>query len=92
MSPASVWEIAIKINIGKLKLNVSLEKMIQNFQINYDFEILNIELSHIYQTQQLPLHHRDPFDRLIIAQSIVENIEIVSSDEVFDAYGINRIW
>ena len=92
MSSASIWEMAIKIRIGKLKLSVSLEKTTANFIDNYDFELLSIGLPHIYKTQQLPLHHRDPFDRLIIAQSIVENIDIVSSDQAFDAYGIKRLW
>ncbi|MEJ7674413.1 MAG: hypothetical protein WKF59_17385 [Chitinophagaceae bacterium] len=54
--------------------------------------MLDISLPHIYQTQQLPLHHRDPFDRLLIAQSIIENIAVISSDGIFDAYGIRRIW
>ena len=92
MSAASVWEMAIKISIEKLKLKGSLEIMIANFRNDYDFEMLDIHLQHIYQTQLLPLHHKDPFDRLIIAQAIVEDIQIVSSDEIFDAYGIKRIW
>ena len=92
MSLVSIWEMAIKIKIDKLKLTVSLQKAVQNFQTNYDFQLLNVALSHVYQTEQLPLHHRDPFDRLLIAQSIVEDVDIVSSDEIFDMYNIKRMW
>lgn len=91
-SKASVWEMAIKIKTGKLTLKQPLSIFITNFEYDYNFKILDISLPHIYQTQALALHHRDPFDRLLIAQSIVENISIVSSDEIFDAYNINRIW
>ncbi|MBA4138939.1 MAG: type II toxin-antitoxin system VapC family toxin [Segetibacter sp.] len=91
-SKASVWEMAIKIKTGKLSLKQPLDLFIDNFQIDYKFKLLDISLQHIYQTQQLPLHHRDPFDRLLIAQSIIENIAVISSDGIFDAYGIRRIW
>jgi PIN domain nuclease of toxin-antitoxin system len=91
-SKASVWEMAIKIKTEKLVLKQFLSAFIKNFQNDYHFEILDILLSHIYQTQELALHHRDPFDRLIIAQAIAENIPIVSSDSVFDAYPVKRIW
>ncbi len=91
-SKASVWEMAIKIKTGKLSLKQPLDLFIDNFHIDYKFKLLDISLQHIYQTQQLPLHHRDPFDRLLIAQSIIENIAVISSDVIFDAYGIRRIW
>ena len=91
-SVANIWKMAIKIKIGKLQMKFPLPDMVSIFILGYKFKLLDIERSHIYQTLQMPLHHRDPFDRLIIAQSIVENIDVVSSDEAFDAYGINRIW
>ncbi len=91
-SKASVWEMAIKIKTGKLTLKQPLSLFIDNFKTDYNFRLLDISLPHIYQTQQLPLHHRDPFDRLLIAQSIIENIAVISSDGIFDAYGIQRIW
>lgn len=91
-SLVSLWEMAIKIKFGKLTLNQPLESVAGNFLRDYNFEILNIKQEHIYHTQQLPMHHKDPFDRLIVSQSIVENIELVSSDEIFDVYGIKRIW
>jgi len=92
ISQVSVWELAIKIKTGKLSLKQSLQTFVVNFLIGYNYKLLNIQLSHIYQTERLPLHHKDPFDRLIIAQSMFENMEIVSSDEIFDAYGVKRIW
>jgi len=92
LSQVSVWELAIKIKTRKLILKQPLQTFITNFLTGYRFEILNIQLDHIYQTEQLELHHKDPFDRLIISQALVENIEIISSDEIFDAYGVKRIW
>lgn len=92
LSQVSVWELAIKIKIGKLSLKQPLQTFIVNFLIGYRFKLLDIDLSHIYQTERLTLHHKDPFDRLIIAQSLIENMEIVSSDEIFDAYEVKRIW
>lgn len=88
----TIWEISIKLKIGKLKLGQPLEIYIQNFVAENNAEILNISLAHIYQTQQLPLHHCDPFDLLLIAQAAIEQIPIVSSDEWFDQYEIERIW
>src|SRR3954465_2586234 len=77
LSQVSVWEIAIKIKIRKLILKQPLQTFVTNFLIGYSSEILNIQLPHIYKTEQLELHHKDPFDRLIIAQALVENIEII---------------
>jgi len=92
LSQASVWELAIKIKTGKFSLKQPLQTFVVNFLIGYNYKLLNIQLSHIYQTERLALLHKDPFDRLIIAQSLVENLEIVSSDEIFDGYGVKRIW
>jgi PIN domain nuclease of toxin-antitoxin system len=87
-----VWEMAIKIKVEKLLLNQQLEVFIENFQQDYGFFLLDISLKHIYNTQILPYHHRDPFDRLLIAQSISEDIQIISADEMFDEYISNRLW
>ena len=92
LSHASVWEMAVKIKIGKLKLKMSLEEFITKAAEKHKLEFLPILLTHIYFTQTLPFHHRDPFDRLLIAQSLTENISIVSFDEVFDSYNAKRIW
>ncbi len=92
LSHVSIWEIAIKIKTGKLQLDDNLDKFISIALQKQNLELLPISLPHIYQTQQLELHHRDPFDRLLAAQSIVENMPIISSDEIFDQYQVQRIW
>nr|WP_313926715.1 MULTISPECIES: type II toxin-antitoxin system VapC family toxin [Anabaena] len=63
----------------------------QQISIN-NLTILDIKISHIITVSQLPLHHRDPFDRMLIAQAMVENIPVLSADTVFDAYPITRLW
>ena len=91
ISIASLWEMTIKISIGKLKLNFSLEEMFEQIVYN-GFTLLPILPKHLIQLSILPMHHNDPFDRLIIAQSKSENISVVSSDEKFNEYNIIRIW
>ncbi|RKD14314.1 hypothetical protein BCY91_07450 [Pelobium manganitolerans] len=91
-SDVSIWEMAIKIKTGKLSFDQNLETFIQKFQKDYQFIHLPIALEHIYKTQELEFHHKDPFDRLIIAQTIIEGFAIVSSDTIFDQYLSSRIW
>lgn len=92
ISIASVWEMAIKQSKGKLTLLVPLENYITQ-KINLeDFALLYIQLTHLGIISNLPFHHNDPFDRLLIAQAIAENIPIMSRDGVFDAYPVKRIW
>ena len=91
-SIASIWEIQIKLQLGKLTLNSSLASLIENQQRVNNLQLLPIELVHIYALAGLPNHHRDPFDRILIAQAIVEKIPIVSIDSVFDAYPSERLW
>ncbi|BAZ05142.1 type II toxin-antitoxin system VapC family toxin [Calothrix sp. NIES-3974] len=92
LSIASVWEIQIKLQLGKLNLNSSLPKLIDNQQRVNNLQILPIDLTHIYALNNLPSHHKDPFDRILIAQGMVEKMPIVSIDEVFDNYLIKRLW
>ncbi|MEL7246154.1 MAG: type II toxin-antitoxin system VapC family toxin [Cyanobacteria bacterium J06573_2] len=92
VSIASVWEMQIKLQLGKLNLNSTLPELIDNQQQVNNLQILPIDLAHIYALNNLPSHHKDPFDRLLIAQSIVEQIPIASIDEVFDSYPIQRLW
>ncbi|MEL6460606.1 MAG: type II toxin-antitoxin system VapC family toxin [Cyanobacteria bacterium J06621_15] len=92
VSIASVWEMQIKVQLGKLNLNSTLPELIDNQQQVNNLQILPIDLAHIYALNNLPSHHKDPFDRLLIAQSIVEQIPIASIDEVFDSYPIQRLW
>ena len=92
LSLASIWEMQIKISLGKLDLPRSLPDIIATQMEENQIKILPIELSHVYALDQLPLHHRDPFDRLIIAQSLTEKMPIASIDKAFDAYLVERIW
>ncbi len=92
LSIVSLWEIAIKISIGKLTIPHTYEEFIpQQVKIN-DIEILPISVAHLATVTMLPLHHRDPFDRLLIAQTITEKVSIISADKVFDSYSTTRIW
>ena len=89
---ASLWEIAIKVNLKKLTLPDAYETFIpQQISLN-SIEVLNVSIEHLAVVAKLPLHHRDPFDRLLIAQAIAENIAIISADNKFDMYGVNRLW
>jgi PIN domain nuclease of toxin-antitoxin system len=92
LSIISVWEIQIKLQIGKLTLKVPLSELIKDQQETNDLQLLPIELIHIYALTNLPNHHRDPFDRLLIAQATVEQFPIVSIDSIFDNYPIQRLW
>ena len=92
LSVASLWEIAIKMSIGKLKLLRSFEQIVP-VQLEENFiNILPIELNHLSQIIELPFHHRDPFDRLIIAQGMTEGIPVISSDASFQMYPVEVIW
>ena len=92
LSMASVWEMQIKVQLGKLKLKIPLADMLTVQQQENDLNVLNIALTRIYQLQALPFHHNDPFDRLIIAQSVLEDMTLISFDEKFKAYGISVLW
>jgi len=92
LSVASLWEIAIKVSIGKLRLPDAYDKFIPDQVAANDIEVLPISLGHLSVVATLPFHHREPFDRLIIAQGMVEKMEIISVDGVFDAYPIKRLW
>jgi PIN domain nuclease of toxin-antitoxin system len=92
LSMASLWEMSIKISLGKLELEQPFETLIPEQVAQNGVEVLHIQFSHVAVVASLPFHHRDPFDRLIAAQANVEQISIVSSDEIFDAYGVRRLW
>jgi PIN domain nuclease of toxin-antitoxin system len=91
ISIASLWEMTIKITLDKLHLGCDIETMIDKIHRN-GFEILPILPEHIIKLSTLEYLHRDPFDRIIISQGLSENITIVSSDKVFDEYGVKRKW
>ncbi|MDZ8068134.1 MAG: type II toxin-antitoxin system VapC family toxin [Nostoc sp. DedQUE08] len=92
ISIASVWEISIKQNIGKLSFGLPIKTFIEQQIALNDFNLLSINLDNIDVITTLPLQHRDPFDRILIAQAMVENIPIISADTAFDAYSITRLW
>ena len=92
VSPASYWEIAIKISLGKYALNEPYEAFMQRNIFGNGFSILPIEPKHTATLTALPFHHRDPFDRLLVAQALVEQVPILSIDAALDAYGITRLW
>lgn len=91
-SIASVWEIAIKSSLKKLEIPGTLSEFVREHVRGNKIDIMSIELTHLYQLENLTYFHRDPFDRLIISQAIVENIPVLSNDEAFDDYPIQRIW
>lgn len=92
ISPASYWEIAIKISLRKYHLPESLEVFFEREIATNAFRLLAIEPRHVAPLTSLPFYHRDPFDRLLIAQAMVEAIPIVSNDPAFDAYPVTRLW
>ena len=91
-SVASVWEMAIKLGLGKLAMSRPLNPEFSDMLKEHGFHQLDISFRHASEVAGLPLHHRDPFDRLLIAQAIVENVPIVSRDRAFDPYAVTRIW
>ena len=92
LSAASVWEIGIKVALGKLKLSKPFRLWVQTAKRDLVLTELPIELDHVERQMTLPHHHRDPFDRMLVAQSLVLGIPVISNDVIFDAYGVTRIW
>ncbi|HOC58886.1 MAG TPA: type II toxin-antitoxin system VapC family toxin [Smithellaceae bacterium] len=92
LSIASCWEMAIKASLGKLRLTKPVEKFVTEQLTVNSFGLLNIQLHHAAKVEILPFHHRDPFDRLLIAQAITEKLTMISSDSVFADYGVPVIW
>jgi PIN domain nuclease of toxin-antitoxin system len=84
--------LKIKTSVGKFRPEVPLEDFITDNLRFYSIGLINVSLRHLGIIATLPLHHRDPFDRLLIAQSMAENIPIVSADSSFDTYPITRLW
>ena len=84
--------MAIKHSIGKLNFDLAFDEFIEQQIIRNGIELLPITINHITVVATLPLHHRDPFDRILIAQALAENIPILSADKIFDAYPIRRVW
>jgi PIN domain nuclease of toxin-antitoxin system len=92
VSVASLWEITIKSSLGKLQLSAPLKQFLEDAVEGNGFLLLPIEPSHLNEVHALPFHHRDPFDRLLLAQSKAEGMSFISADTAMDAYGIVRLW
>ena len=92
LSPISLLEIALKHRLGKLPLPAPFGTMFPASLSAEDIHLLPLEVSHIEPLTTLPLHHRDPFDRVLAATAMVEELTLVSVDPAFDLYGLNRLW
>ena len=92
LSIASLWEMAIKVSLKKLTLKQPFDRLIPQQLAKNGFGLLQISVKHTAGLVSLPFHHRDPFDRLLIAQSNAEQIPLVSGDVAFDGYGVTRLW
>jgi len=92
LSVASCWEMAMKLGLRKMRLEEPIERFIPEQMAINRFRLLEIEFRHVARVATLPLHHRDPFDRLLVAQTIEEKLPIVTADRMFARYGVRRIW
>jgi len=90
ISKASIWKIAIKVSIGKLEIKTDLFGL-ENYLLQNGFEVLEIEFNHLDKLVQLPFHHNDPFDRIIIAQAISMQLPILTNDDTFLMYEVRVI-
>ena len=92
ISIASIWEMGIKISLKKLELSIELEKFVNEHILNNGLGILGLKKEHLFPLAHLPFHHRDPFDRLLISQSLVDNLTILTADKIFKKYDITSIY
>lgn len=92
LSTASLWEMAIKVSLGRLDIPSPFKEFIDTQLTTNNITLLEIKTGHAGVLAALPFHHRDPFDRLIIAQSLNEDLTIIGRDAVFDLYGVKRHW
>ena len=92
VSIASLWEMGIKMSLDRLSLDEPFEDMIpEQMELN-GFALLPLRVAHIAQVISLPFHHRDPFDRILIAQCVAEELSVLSKDRAFDSYSVRRLW
>jgi PIN domain nuclease of toxin-antitoxin system len=92
VSIASCWEIGIKAGLGKVRLGSPSGEFLSREIARNNFDLLPISLEHVTRVESLPLHHRDAFDRLLVAQALVERMPLASKDSLFEQYGIARLW
>jgi PIN domain nuclease of toxin-antitoxin system len=91
LSVVSAWEIQIKIQLGKLRLRQSLAELVKSQRETNELQILPLELGHVLTLDTLPFHHKDPFDRLLIAQCVSERLTLVTADDSFSAYSVKLL-
>ncbi|MBN3963051.1 type II toxin-antitoxin system VapC family toxin [Nostoc sp. NMS8] len=92
LSIGSLWEISIKVSIDKLKLEMTFSELVKQQVYGNAIELLEIRPEHLDELAKLPFYHKDPFDRLIISQSLVESIPIITKDSVFESYPVQILW
>ena len=92
LSVASLWEMSIKVSIGKLELGMTFVELVKREVYGNAIELLEIQPEHLDELAKLPFHHKDPFDRLMIAQSLAEGIPIVTKDAAFGSYPATLLW
>lgn len=92
VSIASLWEMAIKSNRGRLDLAHPLPRFVDEGLRVHSIGLLNVQFDHVVRFEQLPRHHKDPFDRMIAAQALEENVPVVGRDRMLDEYGVDRRW
>jgi len=91
LSVVSVWEMAIKVQLGRLSLNLPLRTIVRQQQAN-GLQVLPVTLDHVLALEALPTPHKDPFDRLLVAQAIAEGAVLLTSDKMFRNYPVNIVW
>ena len=92
ISIATVWELSIKHSLGKLQLSAPFQDFMERQFATYQFDILPVELADVHRSHGLHYHHRDPFDRMVIAQALVRDWPVLTVDPAFESYGVRRIW
>ena len=92
LSTASLWEMAIKLSIGKLSLPAPFVPLIPQQLQQMNVAVLPVKLEHVAAVIALPFHHKDPFDRMLVAQCQVEQLPLLSADAIFDRYPLQRLW
>jgi len=92
LSIASLWEMAVKISLGKLEVSQPFAEFVQSHLALSSIGLFEITPQHTYAVAGLPFHHRDPFDRLLVAQCLGEGLTLISSDAIFEKYGVDRLW
>ncbi len=92
VSVASGWEIAIKVSLGTLKIEGTLDRFLPEQLAANAFQALPIDLKHCARAAALPFHHRDPIDRMLVAQALEDELAVVTADPVFARYGVKKVW